>query len=138
MRIYQGRERLGISNAEMNALTENFYWKQEYEIPTYGQGELEKLMDRSADPTLDGEYSEGQTTAILVALATVGDERFAETLATRSHEVQGRRVKILPFHVEDIPTRSSKDAGNCRRNPRRRTRRAWATPTSPSVIDAHT
>jgi hypothetical protein len=78
----------GISKAEMKALTENFYWKQEYEIPTYGPGELEKLMDRSADPTLDGEYAEGQTTAILVALATVGDERFAATLATRSHEVQ--------------------------------------------------
>ena len=78
----------GVSNAEMRALTENFYWKQEYEVPTYGPGELAKLMDRSADPTLDGEYAEGQTTAILVALATVGDERFAATLATRSHEVQ--------------------------------------------------
>ena len=93
----------GISNAEMNALTENFYWKQEYEIPTYGQGELEKLMDRSADPTLDGEYSEGQTTAILVALATVGDERFAETLATRSHEVQGAVLRSCRFMWRTYP-----------------------------------
>jgi hypothetical protein len=79
---------VGISKAEMKALTENFYWEREYEVPTYGPGELEKLMDRSADPTLDGEYAEGQTTAILVALANVGDKRFAATLATRSHEVQ--------------------------------------------------
>jgi hypothetical protein len=93
----------GISNAEMNALTENFYWKEDYEVPSYAPGELEKRMDRSADPTLDGEYAEGQTTAILVALATVGDEHFAATLATRSHEVQVAVLRSCSFMWRTYP-----------------------------------
>lgn len=78
----------GISKAEMAALKENYYWKEDYAPLTFGPGGLEALMDRSADPTLDGEYAEGQWSVVAAALATVGDERFANTLATRSREVQ--------------------------------------------------
>jgi hypothetical protein len=78
----------GISKAEMSALKENYYWEEGDIPPSYGPGELERRMDRSADPSLDGERAEGQSSAVAVALATVGDERFSTTLATRSLEVQ--------------------------------------------------
>ena len=88
---------VGISKAEMVALKENYYWKEDYAPPTFGPGELEALMDRSADPTLDGEYAEGQSSAVAVALATVGDERFATTLATRSREVQVAVIRSVSY-----------------------------------------
>ena len=78
----------GISKAEMNALKENYYWEEGDIPPSFGPGELERRMDRSADPSLDGERAEGQSSAVAAALATVGDERFSATLATRSREVQ--------------------------------------------------
>lgn len=79
---------VGISKAEMHALRENYYWEEDNIPPRFGPGELERRMDRSADPSLDGERAEGQSSAVAVALATVGDERFSATLATRSQEVQ--------------------------------------------------
>lgn len=88
---------IGISSAEMAALKENYYWKDEYKSPTFGSGELEALMDRSADPTLDGEYAEGQSSDVAVALATVGDEHFSATLVTRSREVQVAVIRDLRY-----------------------------------------
>ncbi len=78
----------GINDSEMRALERTYYWKAEYDPPTFSERELQSLMDRSADPSLDGEYAEGQSSAVAVALATVGDKYFATVLATRSAEVQ--------------------------------------------------
>lgn len=78
----------GINEAEMHALEENYYWKETYKTPSFAPGELEQLMDSSADPSLDGERAEGQSSAVAVALASVGDERFSAALATRTPEVR--------------------------------------------------
>jgi hypothetical protein len=88
---------IGISKAEMAALKVNHYWKEDYKPPTFGPGELEALMDRSTDPTLDGEYGEVQSSDVAVALATVGDERFAKALTTRSREVQVAVIRSVSY-----------------------------------------
>jgi hypothetical protein len=85
----------GISPAEMEALKKSYYWEEQLAPPTFGPRELEKRMDRSADPMLDGEYAEGQTTALAVALTSVGDDTFATVLATRSPEVQASVTRSL-------------------------------------------
>lgn len=85
----------GISPAEMHALKESYYWGEHHSPRSFGPGDLEKLMDRSADPTLDGERAEGQTTALAVALTSVGDETFSTLLASRSLEVQASVTRGL-------------------------------------------
>ncbi len=87
----------GINKREMHALEENYYWKSGYSPPQFAKGDLERLMDRSADPTLDGEYAEGQASSVAVALATVGDEHFASTLATRSEEAQSAVIGDVSY-----------------------------------------
>jgi hypothetical protein len=60
-------------------------------------------MDRSADSSLDGERSEGHSSAVAAALATVGDDRFSAALMTRRGAVQVaviKKVQYLWTHYE--------------------------------------
>jgi len=93
----------GISTREMRVLQESWGWLPEYTPPKYSVAELETLMDRSSDPTLDGEYAEGQCAALSVALASEGDDCFAKVLMTRNSDVQAaviRRVDYLWNHYK--------------------------------------
>ena len=55
---------------------------------TYTTEQLDALLRRSADPTLDGEYAEGQTSAVVWALASVGDDRFSRAIGRQPEEVK--------------------------------------------------
>ena len=46
------------------------------------------MLHRSADPTLDGEYAESQMSAVVWALATVGDDTFSEAVARQPDAVK--------------------------------------------------
>ena len=109
----------GISSREMRALETTYYWKPEDTPPKYAAGELETLMDRSTDPTLDGEYAEGQASALAVALATVGDELFAKTLATRNRDVQAAVIRYIDYmwtHYKLRYPRTQAIARKCKSN----------------------
>ena len=90
----------GVSKRELAALVHSYYWQPYFVVPTFTDGELAALMDRSGDPSLDGEYAEAQMSAVAVALVTAGDDRFANILKQRSPEVQ--RAVIL--HVRYLWT----------------------------------
>jgi hypothetical protein len=87
----------GINSCELRALKETYYWEDRYDPPTFKQGELVALMDRSADSSLDGERSERQASAVAAALATVGDEHFAMTLKSRIPEVQRAVISNIRY-----------------------------------------
>ena len=89
--------KVGVNSSEMLALKETYYWEDRYDLPTFKTGELEALMDRSADPSLDGEHAEGQSSAVAVALVTVGDQRFAIALMSRSTDVQNAVIGDVEY-----------------------------------------
>src|SRR5262245_37885766 len=78
----------GISSQEMRVLVSDYYWQPNMPAPRYTSNQLDALLRASADPTLDGERSEAQTSRLVVALASVGDERFAEALSLQSVRVK--------------------------------------------------
>ena len=91
----------GISAAEMQVLVSDYYWKRDLRTPAYSAAQLDALLRASADPTLDGARSEAQTTRLVVALASVGDQTFAAAL---SH--QSKRVKhMVGFFISGLWTR---------------------------------
>lgn len=79
--------RPGISHREAGVLTKYYYWRPPYPVPSYTEEALDALLFRSADPTLDGEYAEGQMSTVVIALAVIGDEKFAAALSRQSPEV---------------------------------------------------
>ena len=80
--------RPGLSARERHALAESFHWRPEQPTPRYDSAHLDALLRRSADLTLDGERAEAQTSALALALATVGDEAFSAALARQSEAVR--------------------------------------------------
>ncbi|MGC4017234.1 MAG: hypothetical protein QM755_22380 [Luteolibacter sp.] len=71
-----------INAHEAKALTEEFYWrKSDPRVDHISDEELTKIIIRAADPTLDGERAELSISAAAVALASVGDKRFARVLS---------------------------------------------------------
>ena len=91
----------GLSAAEMRVLVSDHYWNRDLPTPTYSAAQLDALLRASADPTLDGERSEAQTTRLVVALASVGDQKFAEALSRQS-----KRVKhMVGFFISGFLTR---------------------------------
>ena len=91
----------GISPAEMQVLVSDYYWKRDLPAPTYSAAQLDALLRASADPTLDGARSEAQMTRLVVAIASVGDQKFAEALSR-----QPKRVKhMVGFFISGLWTR---------------------------------
>jgi hypothetical protein len=78
----------GISPDEMRVLVAGYYWHTDAQLPTYTHEQLDQLLRRSDDPTLDGEYAEAQASRLAVALAAVGDEQFAAALSHQPARVQ--------------------------------------------------
>jgi hypothetical protein len=78
----------GISPQEASILGQYFYYSPEYALPVYTREQLGQRLRRSADPTLDGKYAESQKSSIAIALASVGDDRFADVLWRESDDVQ--------------------------------------------------
>ena len=79
----------GINVAERKILETYYYYKHsDHHSPSFDDEELAKLMDKSTDSTLDGAYAEAHSSSIALALAFVGDERFASVLSTRAPDVR--------------------------------------------------
>jgi hypothetical protein len=77
-----------ISPNEMRVLVAQYYWQPDRKPFTYTSEQLDRLLRRSADPTLDGEYAEAQTASVVWALVFVGDERFSQAVAREPDEVK--------------------------------------------------
>ena len=91
----------GLNGRERHALTESFYWLPNQPTPTYHPEQLDALLSRSTDPTLDGGRAEMQASVVALALAAVGDELFAAALERQSVEVRqavAREISHLWTH----------------------------------------
>jgi hypothetical protein len=97
----------GMSHRETQALVETYYWQRHSPTPSYSDLQLDALLARSADPTLDGERGEEQASAVAVALTVVGDQRFAQALSHQSRAVRkavARDISSLWTHYRlDYP-----------------------------------
>ncbi|HEU5245750.1 MAG TPA: hypothetical protein VFU09_01535 [Candidatus Udaeobacter sp.] len=91
----------GISAEEMHVLVGNYYWKRDLSAPSYTSAQPDMLLRASANPTLDGERAEAQTSRLAVALACVGDEKFAEALSRQSDRVK----HMVAFFISTLWTR---------------------------------
>ena len=78
----------GVSKAEAKALVATYYVNHDFESPVFNKKSLAALMDRSVNFELDGELAEGQASALILALASSGDEFFASVLESRSGTVR--------------------------------------------------
>jgi len=78
----------GISPQEASILAQYFNYSPEYALPFYTREQLGQRLRKSADPTLDGKYAEAQKSSIAIALASAGDDRFADVLSHESNDVQ--------------------------------------------------
>jgi hypothetical protein len=87
----------GMSRRETNVLVKNYYWKRELPIPTYTDHALDTLLAASANPKLDGALSEEQASAVAVALAVVGDERFSSALSRQSDAVKRAVARDISY-----------------------------------------
>ena len=88
----------GISPAEERVLEASYYWHRGQKPFTYTPEQLDHLLRRSADATLDGERAESQTSAVVWALATVGDDAFSQAVRRQSEAVKravGRDIEDL-------------------------------------------
>ena len=77
-----------LNEAERKALQQTYYWTSTEGHSSHTDESLAKLMDKSTDPGLDGEYATGHSSALVLALADLGDHKFATILRTRSSEVR--------------------------------------------------
>jgi len=93
----------GISPDEIRVLVSTYYWQPGQKPFTYTAEQLDALLRRSTDPTLDGDTAEGETAALVWALATVGDGIFSQALARQSEAVKravARDVSYLWTHFK--------------------------------------
>jgi hypothetical protein len=79
----------GISREEAKLLHSTYYWNRS-EGPFLNKGgALERLMDDTPRRMAQGgERSELHESSLVLALASVGDQEFSETLQTREPEIQ--------------------------------------------------
>lgn len=75
-------------------LADGWAWRRKWDHAFYSDHELIALMEKSTDPSLDGERAENYSLELAGALATVGDQRFAHLHASRSGVVK----KAVAFH----------------------------------------
>lgn len=83
--------RPGISRREAQVLRHSYVWFGQLpsgKSPHYTGEELASLFAESADPTLAGERAESHTYALALALAAVGDDRFATALSRQPTAIQ--------------------------------------------------
>ena len=79
-------------------LVSDYYWHAGTPPPRYTSEQLDALLRRSADPTLDGGNAEQQASRVAVALAAVGDDQFSQILAYQHPNVKravAREVRYL-------------------------------------------
>lgn len=69
-------------------LTFDYDWRPPLFTPKYSSDQLDKLLRASADPKLGGDRAEAQASRVAVALASVGDSRFARALAHQPANIQ--------------------------------------------------
>jgi hypothetical protein len=82
----------------MQVLVSDYYWHAGTPPPRYTSEQLDALLRRSADPTLDGGNAEQQASRVAVALAAVGDDQFSQILAYQHPNVKravAREVRYL-------------------------------------------
>ncbi|MEM7696959.1 MAG: hypothetical protein AAF236_00980 [Verrucomicrobiota bacterium] len=78
----------GINDLERKILSTHFYYQPSSRAPKFDDESLALLMQQSAAPELDGERAEGQSAALAEALATAGDEAFANVFLAQTPEVR--------------------------------------------------
>jgi hypothetical protein len=92
----------GLNARECQALAETFYWQPNSGYPSYTAEQLNALLSRSADTSLDGERGEKQASDVALALASVGDDTFVTALegqpASVRHGVARSGVPCLWTH----------------------------------------
>lgn len=78
----------GISPQEARVLAQYFYYSPKYATPFYTREQLALRLHKSADTTLDGESPQAQMSSVAIALASAGDDHFADVLSRESDDVQ--------------------------------------------------
>jgi hypothetical protein len=94
--------RSGISHRESRALTEAFYFGQYSRTPSFTEQSLNALLASIRD-TRNAELGEGQASLAAIALAVVGDDRFARALSNQPVAVRrivGRDISYLWTHYK--------------------------------------
>ncbi len=72
----------------MRVIVAQYYWPAGHKPFTYTIEQLDALLRRSADPTLDGEYAEAQISAVVWALVSVGDDTFGQAVGRQPASVK--------------------------------------------------
>jgi len=86
----------GVNPKEMGVLIKHYQWKKDEALPReYSLEALLKVMDDSADNTLELEDYDWQARKLVVALMVVGDRRFAKELDGRAVPVQKEAITML-------------------------------------------
>ncbi|HWL54545.1 MAG TPA: hypothetical protein VNQ90_19045 [Chthoniobacteraceae bacterium] len=86
----------GVSPKEMAILRKHYQWKKDETLPAdYSLEALLKVMDDSADNTLELEDYDWQARKLVIALMVVGDQRFAKELDGRAVPVQREAITML-------------------------------------------
>lgn len=91
----------GINEQEAPVLERFYYYTRKATTVVYTRQQLAQLFRASANPNLDGEDAEAQMSRVVTALASVGDELFADVLSHESESVQravNRDVSSLWTH----------------------------------------
>jgi len=91
----------GISPNEMRVLVAEYYWQPDRKPFTYTPEQLDRLLRRSADPSLDGEYAEGQTASVVWALVFVGDPARAQDLPRGARDLE-RYLDVVHLAQGDV------------------------------------
>jgi len=78
----------GIDPHEMRVLVTHYHWMRGAKVPSYTRPQLARLFQVSADSTSRDFGSDTQARRLAVALASVGDDTFADTIKRQSHTVQ--------------------------------------------------
>jgi hypothetical protein len=78
----------GLNHREIQALSESYYWKPEFGVPSYSDEDLARLLASSVGLDHNGERAEEQASAVAIALAATGDRKFAAALARQSDPVK--------------------------------------------------
>ena len=85
----------GLNSREQEELARSYYWTFGSEVSEYSDEDLVALMEGALRPGMDGAVSEGYMSSLMVALAAVGDLRFAQILAQRSPLVQRKVARYV-------------------------------------------
>lgn len=93
----------GINAQEMQVLVSEYYWHADAPPPRYTSEQLDALLRRSADSSLDGANAEQQASRVAVALTVIGDDRFSQALAHQSPKVK----RAVAYEIQYFWTNTS-------------------------------